>query len=652
MLPILRAMGGGAMNESQSNRKDELGRDPASTAASTSTGAKSDYDLLRLIGRGAYGEVWLARDRTGAYRAVKVVFRASFDHDRPYEREFDGIRKFEPVSRSYANQVQILHVGRHDDRGCFYYIMELADDQQRGQQIDPKTYTPKTLRSELREHGRLPARECLRIGAALAGALENLHGHGLIHRDIKPGNIIFAHGVPKLADIGLVTDRDVSVSYVGTEGYIPPEGPGSAQADLFGLGKVLYEMATGRDRMDFPELPTDLEELPDREVLLELNVIIGKACARDPRRRYRSAQKMFEALARLQRGKHVRRDQLWLRRLAIAGPCLGLAAVLGLVVLGAKYLPKRSAAPKPEVNPADQAVQTNRSAAIIREALQPATPALETAEAQTKNTQREAARVRPGPKSAVVSPPVSFPRGIPLPSDMVWIRPGTFIMGSSATQQDPDPPGRPQTLVTLTQGFFVGAHEVTQGEYTPVMGTNPSAHKGDRNLPVENVSWIDATNYCARLTERERRAGRLPAGWAYRLPTEAEWEYACRAGTNTRFSYGEDPEFRQLADYAWYGHNSSGMTHSVGMKLPNAWGLYDMAGNVWEWCEDSYNGGYPGGSVTNRYGGPMGVHPIFRGGSYSYGMDPARCRSAIRGATVPTTKRKDIGFRVILAPLR
>ena len=209
-------------------------------------------------------------------RAVKVVFRSSFDHDRPYEREYDGIRKFEPVSRSYANQVQILHVGRHDDRGCFHYIMELADDQQRGQQIDPKTYTPKTLRSELRQRGRLPVRECLRIGAAL----ENLHGHGLIHRDIKPGNIIFAHGVPKLADIGLVTDRDVTVSYVSTEGYIPPEGPGSAQVDLFSLGKVLYEMATGRDRMDFPELPTDFEELPDREALLELNAIISKACDR------------------------------------------------------------------------------------------------------------------------------------------------------------------------------------------------------------------------------------------------------------------------------------------------------------------------------------------------------------------------------------
>ena len=120
-----------------------------STAAST-IGAQLDYKLLRLIGRGAYGEVWLARDKRRAFRAVKVVFRASFDHDRPYEREYDGIRKFEPISRSYDHQVQILHVGRQDEQGRFYYIMELADDQHTGQQIEPQTYVPKTLRASCR----------------------------------------------------------------------------------------------------------------------------------------------------------------------------------------------------------------------------------------------------------------------------------------------------------------------------------------------------------------------------------------------------------------------------------------------------------------------------------------------------------------------
>src|SRR6266496_4799851 len=150
--------------------------------AATSSGTELDYQLVRRIGRGSYGEVWLACDKEGIYRAVKVVFRASFDHDRPYDREYDGIRKFEPVSRSYDNQVQILHVGRQDEMGRFYYIMELADDQNTGQDIDARTYVPKTIKSELEKRGRFSVQECLTIGTALAGALENLHQHGLIHR--------------------------------------------------------------------------------------------------------------------------------------------------------------------------------------------------------------------------------------------------------------------------------------------------------------------------------------------------------------------------------------------------------------------------------------------------------------------------------------
>ena len=128
----------------------------------------------------------------------------------------------------------------------------------------------------------------------------------MIHRDIKPANIIFVNGVPKLADIGLVTDMDVTVSYVGTEGFIPPEGPKSPQADIYGLGKVLYEIATGKDRLEFPELPENFSELPDWETLLELNAVIIKACETDPRKRYASAKEFHDDLALLSTGKSVR----------------------------------------------------------------------------------------------------------------------------------------------------------------------------------------------------------------------------------------------------------------------------------------------------------------------------------------------------------
>jgi polygalacturonase len=300
--------------------------------------ADSDFEILRLIGHGAYGEVYLARESRGGYRAVKVIFRESFDHDRPFEREYEGLRRFQVISRSYPDQVQVFHVGRRDEPKQFFYIMELADDQTTGQNINPDSYTPRTLRSELKNRGRLPAAECARIGVTLVRALENLHENGLIHRDIKPSNIIFIQNRPKLADIGLVTGSAVSVSHVGTEGFIPPEGPGSPQADIYSLGKVLYEAGTGRDRLDFPELPEDLQEMPDREVFLELNAVIAKACERDPRRRYASAREMCEDLIRVQRGQSVRRARSRQRARVLAGRISAVVGLVGLAVLGVSRL--------------------------------------------------------------------------------------------------------------------------------------------------------------------------------------------------------------------------------------------------------------------------------------------------------------------------
>ena len=288
-----------------------------------------DHELIRRIGRGAYGEVWLARSVTGAFRAVKIVHRQSFDHDRPFEREFEGILKFEPISRRHDSQVDILHVGRGED--CFYYVMELADDQATGGQINPGHYTPRTLKSDLLFHGRLPFEECVRIGIALTTALENLHGNGLAHRDVKPSNIIFVNGVPKLADIGLVAGVEATRSYVGTEGFAAPEGPGSPQADLYSLGKVLYEISTGKDRQEFPELPTQLRELPDREGLMELNAVIARACRHDPKDRYASATVMRTDLELLQSGKslaRLHRIEAQLRFVRRAGAVVTIMAAL------------------------------------------------------------------------------------------------------------------------------------------------------------------------------------------------------------------------------------------------------------------------------------------------------------------------------------
>lgn len=295
-----------------------------------------DHELLRLIGRGGYGEVWLARNTSmGVYRAVKVVRRRAFEQDKPYDREFGGLQKFEPVSRSHEGLMDVLHVGGDDTAGFFYAVMELADDRVTGQQIDPAAYVPKTLRSEIRKRGRLPFEESLPLGVSLTSALGHLHKQGLVHRDIKPSNIIFVSGVPKLADIGLVTDLDATCSFVGTEGYVPPEGPGSPQADLFALGKVLYEISTGMDRSDYPELPTGLKDFPDSRGLLELNEVIVKACEPTPAARYRSADAMQADLILIQKGHSLRRKHRSEQRQRLAKRVgATVAAILGIAFVG------------------------------------------------------------------------------------------------------------------------------------------------------------------------------------------------------------------------------------------------------------------------------------------------------------------------------
>ena len=231
-----------------------------------------------------------------------------------------------------------------------------------------------------------------------------------------------------------------------------------------------------------------------------------------------------------------------------------------------------------------------------------------------------------------------------IPGYMVWIRPGTFTMGSPSGEKHRRDWEGPQTKVTISRGFLMSKYEVTQAQYKAVVGTNPSHFKGDNN-PVETVSWGEAESYCAKFTTKEKAAGRLPGGYAYRLPTEAEWEYACRAGTTTRFSYGDDGS--QLGEYAWYRSNSSNTTHPVGQKKPNGWGLYDMHGNVWEWCQDWY-GNYPGGSVTDPQGPATGSERVLRGGRWN--NSAGFCRSKHRGISLPWEVNHGTGVRSVLAP--
>ena len=268
--------------------------------------------------------------------------------------------------------------------------------------------------------------------------------------------------------------------------------------------------------------------------------------------------------------------------------------------------------------------------------------------------------VRPG--AVVVDPIVGTPVNAAL--NLALIAPGTYLRGSPVTPLGVapyynQPNAQPVHPVTISRPFWIGRFEVTQAQYQAVMGSNPSVFKGSSypnaaQRPVETVTWHNAVAYCTALTASEQAAGRVPAGYVYRLPTEAEWEYCCRAGTTTEFHFGPTLVCAQ-ANFNFSYHSNTvcsiGLTAVVGSYAPNAWGLHDMHGNVWEWCQDGWDGSanYPSGPVTDPVVA-SGSFRVLRGGSWYDGVS-FTCRSAIRFGFIPSYSDVSIGFRVVLAPV-
>ncbi len=580
-----------------------------------------DYQVDRLLGRGSYGEVWLAHSALGTRRAVKVVYRDSFDSDRPYLREFAGISAYEPVS-AHESQVRVFHVGKNDEAGYFYYVMELADDAASLTKapasapapegvINPSDYTPATLAGWLKQRGRLPCAEALPIARALASALAHLHSHGLVHRDIKPANIILVGGRPKLADIGLVTSARDADTLVGTTGYIPPEGPGTAVADIFSFGKVLYEMATGNDRQEFPMLPDELATLADREQLLEFNEIILKCCHMDPRERYPSASAVLADVKRIEAGHSLRRDRARRRQLAVAAVLvLAVAAVWGW----GKFRPRSVPVPGRPVQsvrartPAPEGRWTNSLGMIF----------------------------------------VGIP-GLPVQFSIWETRVQDYEQFARVTR-------RPATMARTT----------VRGRTNLVSWDRPSDLRPAGDHPVRLVTWDDANDFCTWLTERERATGWLREGESYRLPLDLEWSWVVgltnetastpperhTEGSNTNVYYWGTNWPPPVGAGNFSDENSVMFQHIAGYFDPfpgiapvgafpaERHGLFDLAGNVAEWCGDELVERGKGGSTVR----------VVRGAAYeNSGQSAFRItRRMIMRADIPYAS---VGFRVVRVAL-
>ncbi|MFW5759522.1 MAG: formylglycine-generating enzyme family protein [Cyclobacteriaceae bacterium] len=240
---------------------------------------------------------------------------------------------------------------------------------------------------------------------------------------------------------------------------------------------------------------------------------------------------------------------------------------------------------------------------------------------------------KPGDNRIIV-----FPDGTRM--EFIYIPAGTFIMGSSAEEQDRHGDEDPLRNVTISRGFYLGKFEVTQQQWLSVTNSNPSVFQKEENhlqKPVDWVSWQDCQNFIEKLNEYDLGI--------FRLPTEAEWEYACRAGTNTRYYWGDDYKDNIVYDHAWAFSRAEGKSHEVGKKKPNAWGLYDMSGNVWEWCSD-WRGPYNPADTLDPVGPPDGTKKIYRGGSWF--NKPSTLRSANRHGHEPDVKGTNAGLRLVL----
>jgi serine/threonine protein kinase len=619
-------------------------------------GMLGPYRILNCVGRGGMGIVFRAFDPK-LQRVVAVKVLAPEIAINPTAR-----LRFEREARSAAAvshpHVVVIHAV-DETHNPPYLVMEFVQG--------------KTLAEKLAEQGMLSIKETLRIGAQIAEGLAAAHQQGLVHRDVKPANVLLENGVErvKVADFGLAKAvDDVGMTRTGdrsgTPQYMSPEQASGAlvdhRTDLFSLGAVLYTMCTGIPpfRADNPlaTLKRICEEIPrpiqrgNPDVPDWLCAIVGRLLAKSPGDRFQTAAEVAallqKHLATVQAGSSIalpaletERRSAWNWRRLWPWPTLVFGLLTGISVLvwfAGERTHRNSSPSEDRKSDSEQARLGDRLAGAgkrERDGL-PSRGASKKANAELSSAEGNQPREPvEGPSDGPLNGKEAGDRLelTELNIALRWCPPGRFTMAGPKSERKGD---ENQDEVLVPRGFWMQETEVTQSQWAKVMGSMPS-HKMDKGQgdqhPIYFVSLDEATTFCRKLTELERYAGRLPSGWVYRLPTEAQWEYACRAGTTTDTAFGDQLDSTQANFGGEWPHNGApkGPSLSEAVKVasyrPNAWGIYDMHGNVKEFT-----------TTPGRV----------RGGSW---CDSGRnCCSGIFIPDPPNAS-ESIGFRVALVPM-
>ena len=635
----------------------------------TGTILRNHYKIINRLGSGAFGETYLAADIDLPNHPKCVVKHLKPNSDpavlQTVRRLFDSEAKV--LYRLGNDSDQIPRLFAHfEEQGEFYLVQEFVDGQD--------------LSKEISSGKKLSETEVTKLLQEILEVLAVVHKKNIIHRDIKPANLMRRRQDRKivLIDFGAVKEINTvmvnsqgqtSVSVViGTNGYMPSEqtaGQPKLCSDVYAVGMLGIYALTGRQPHELPKDPTDGEVIWRNyaNVSDKLAGVLNKMVSYHFRDRYFSAEVALQALQPSQPPPQIAPTQLNppspqqlqpqpqrrqpppqptsdLSRRQVIKTAGWLAGGFGLAVIGNRLLFPSDSGDITTTTPV-----TSEIPPVVVETPSPSQPSTPSNSVETFSFETVTVNVQGNITNRRNLQAEYFEEnlGNGVSLEMVQIPGGTFTMGSPPEEAARDDDEGPQRQVRVP-GFFMGKYAVTQAQYQAIMGTNPANFKGEKR-PVETVSWDEAVEFCEKLSQK--------TGKTYRLPSEAEWEYACRAGTTTPFYFGETIT-TDLVNYDGnfpYASAPKGeyreQTTNVGNFPPNSFGLYDMHGNIWEWCQDIYNSSYQGAPIdgTPWLNGSDNNTKLLRGGGWI--SNAWTCRSADRAWYARADRYGLVGFRVV-----